>query len=997
MAFTPAAGHPPIPGHIPANELVAIVTVHHARGQEVNKDIAHHTEPVYADGIRRTRQALNGVHVYLRRVDGQKCFLVGKETTDNERKKVWFEPRDVFLPGPNIGPRHIYLLPIWESDCWRFQSVSEILAYVDGVPIQNYTLRTKKNKVNYPQAIHLAQSRVNRIVINGLRFDIWIMNTVRTLYTPAEIIPAALHAEIQDVAHRPEDWARTRYHMKEPVSPKSHRVLERFTGEAQTVKLFRHADGGQQRRNQEFLMFSKQEVESSIVRYLQSIDVNTIPAIVTTTYADFMKYGALRDDIHKSHPGFRFSIAGTLARRLFSALAFLHYHGIVHGHVSGDSVVLHLEDNKAEDVLLVDYTTARPFMPGAPVPRDDLIADGEATMKLVEDCCDLWALRNGQTPDAEGEYRMEQITKEAMETHHAIQRCAADYFVRESKSKISTTGKKLKKLLEKSGYTWQSARANQEHNLKRKKILLVGITKLNEMKAEWSKTREPARIGEEQYMLLTLGHAYLDSLADPLYLDKWELMPHEICARIKELGGDLEHSWQTFQLKTTVSLRHTEAGFDEQDLLTWLALSAEIHPEWREAIEAACTLNLNPQDGVIAREDIYALHNDLEYRGRLPTITIAMFDRIHNMDNMPNQIEETYRIWYHVPSRMFNLTQLQRLATPDRLVAAINKAGVRCDNFVEVRGDPKIQGNYAPLSLLTAFANALGVVVAQVPDLAPALPTFDPSDFSQISQGRMVLARPGMLGYGSMVRTGDQCSFLAAPKDSKLFETPSTFIPTYFGDMKVLPKLPDGIRNHDRPEHWSKFKTAEEIEASADLSKRNILPAKAPSALERERVRAKARPPTKRSTDGFSLRPATPDPKRPRSSRSKTVSPRPTRALPDISMSFVQRMEERAQAAPQSRRPGSGYPTLLSQPPSRDTDKPDSSFVRRNADLLSSPPRDPSDFERSFTVADGKEILAEDWKKVNKLLKHMSADDDDDQPDMQGLMFGFEHHEDVED
>jgi serine/threonine protein kinase len=87
-------------------------------------------------------------------------------------------------------------------------------------------------------------------------------------------------------------------------------------------------------------MFNRQDVDASIVRYLQSTEIDQIPSIITSTHEGFATYSTLQDDIRKSHPGVRFAIATKLFRRLFSALAFLHFNGIVHGHVSNDSVLL---------------------------------------------------------------------------------------------------------------------------------------------------------------------------------------------------------------------------------------------------------------------------------------------------------------------------------------------------------------------------------------------------------------------------------------------------------------------------------------------------------------------------------------------------------------------------------------------------------------------------------------------------------------------------------
>jgi hypothetical protein len=107
-------------------------------------------------------------------------------------------------------------------------------------------------------------------------------------------------------------------------------------------------------------------------------------------------------------------------------------------------------------------------------------------------------------------------------------------------------------------------------------------------------------------------------------------------------------------------------------------------------------------------------------------------------------------------------------------------------------------------------------------------------------------------------------------------------------------------------------------------------------------------------------------------------------------------MEEQMQLPTKAGRPGSGHPTLPTTPPHELADHLTSSFMKRNSALLSSPPQDPTNFNQSFTVADDTETLDEDWVKVNEMLKHVSADDDNDEPPLQG-MFGFRVHDDDED
>jgi hypothetical protein len=51
---------------------------------------------------------------------------------------------------------------------------------------------------------------------------------------------------------------------------------------------------------------------------------------------------------------------------------------------------------------------------------------------------------------------------------------------------------------------------------------------------------------------------------------------------------------------------------------------------------------------------------------------VAMFDRLTDVDFLQQQVEETLQVWYHIPSRMFNLAQLQRRAAPNRLLTTVN-------------------------------------------------------------------------------------------------------------------------------------------------------------------------------------------------------------------------------------------------------------------------------------------------------------------------------------
>ncbi|KAH8725218.1 hypothetical protein GQ44DRAFT_681550, partial [Phaeosphaeriaceae sp. PMI808] len=833
MSFVPVE-HPLIPDEVNYEDLIAIVTIHHVQAPDANRETPYHKTPFIHNGNHvSTRRSVTGTNVFLRSINGQQSFCLGRFMTPDSKAKR--ELQDVYIPGSSVGMRQFTMLPVWESNSWRLQTHSEYIASVNGAPIQVYNARTKKtNHVPLPQAIHLKQLEVNHIELHGLRVDIWLMKSVHELYGPHDITSVPLEATIQDVTRRSEDWARDRYQMtQEPVSTRTFRVLERFTGKKFTAKVFR-GERQEQHRNREFLMFSKQETDASIVRYLESTEINGIPAVITTYHDGFLSYTDLQHDILRLHPGIRFEMAGKLLRRLFSALGFLHFHRITHGNVSKDSVLLRIANERLDHMLLVNYSTARPTVPGAPVPLIDMNSDGKSAMELIEKFCDLWALRSGPTKDASSEEIMQERTLEAIDEYRTVKRVAADYFETQGQSKKSTQGKKLMRLLDLKAEDWHSARNKQVRNARSREVADVSHAKLDMEIKEWESEhpRPSGIISQKQYMILSLGHPYLDSLVDQLHHNRWDTTPQEVCTKIKEVSGDIEEPWQTFEVQKDTFIASTEAGYAQEAILAWLATCCEIYPEWRHALEVESEKHVRRNTQSVGRLDIRDLHSALPKYGQLPCSVEAGFQNLIQMKDNEHVLKETFKIWYHIPSRMFNLTQLQRLSDPGRFISTVKEGKVTCENFVEVRGEPKIQGCYAPLSLLGDFISQFGLTLSKAPELKTTLPQYDPSDFSQVSPGRIVLARLGLLGYGSMTCLGDQCNFLNKKNHHVLgtkqdatatYLESGIFLPTNFGDMKVLPTRPVYAQKHERPEHWAKFKTAEEIEAVLNSSKRKSL------------------------------------------------------------------------------------------------------------------------------------------------------------------------------
>jgi serine/threonine protein kinase len=1008
------ARHVPIPDGISPDNVVGIITVHDPQALHANRNTA------YRKSRLRTLQeggewSLDGCHIFLHLVQGQACYTLGR----SDSKNVTHLPRDVYLPGSNVGVHQFGIIPVWENNSWRLQSASETIAEVNGAPIQISTPRTRKLPTQLPQAIHLRQNLANHIIVSGLRVDICMLKMVREVFPIQIFDPADLRPQLQAVAHRPEAWARDRYiKCPEQISANSYRVLERFTGKIETAKFFRQAEHSDELRDAEFLKLGKAKVEESLVRYTQTLDIDHIPAVITETHEGFKTYAVLEEDIRQKHPRVRFTIASKLLRRLMSALAFLHFHKVVHGNVTKECILLRLVDFKPAAVLLVDYTNAASFPVGTREPFKEIVEDGRAAMEIVESCCDIWQLRKTATKDASSEDFMAKKTEAARKEFALMERVVADYFGPQDMSQESDKGKKMLRLLEEKQQSWYSSRESQIHNATRREIGPCRSNMITELENDWSRIHPPPKTSEEHYMVLTLGHSYLDDLASKLYHKRWDLPPRDVCTKIQQLAGNVEEPWQTFSAHRTLSFTHDTAGFEEHCIIAWLASCCEAYPEWRHVVVEECKRYVLPQHGIVMFADIKKLRDALVELGTMPNVMHATFTRLTSEDiknQVTTDIEEVHKIWYHQPSRMFHLTQLHRLANPDQLLACINEGDVDCDNWIEVRGEPKIEGLYAPLSLLAAFGTQLGLTV-EAPNYVQDFSSYDPADFSRVLN-HVVLAHTGLLPWASVTRKGAQFNF-HAPLNTTACESAGTFLPTYFGNMKMLPTMPYGSEEYRRPDHWSKFRTGKEMDEAANLNKRPILPVtgllKKPAlqpkksvrassphvdqsilaqALEtRKRTLAEARFSGKRSVDNQASVTVMPAAKRSHvlaTIDEYDVEDAPAVEEPQFTASFMDRHLDHVianlerQASPSS---GESLPDIPRAP--------NTSFFTRgkgvNTNITAKPPKTSAAAKKTFTVASNDGInLEDDYKQAEEWLARLKAYDD--APQVAGI-FGLNFH-----
>ncbi|KAF2999662.1 hypothetical protein E8E13_000697 [Curvularia kusanoi] len=990
---------PSVPQSVSPDEVVAAVIIMHPEIPTGVPDNAFRTtQLIYRRPTRAQTNTAVGAHVYLTRAENKFEYTFGRQTrADSNARNI----PDVPLPGTGIAKRLFKLVPDWEANTWRIDSMSTTVYRVNNVPLQKPTQYTRQIRGAFPHVLYLDQSVVNRVVIQDVQIDIWLFRAPREVMTSSTYTADPIEPGLQNVGGRNEDWAQSQYlPSHDQVSGSSWAVLHRFTGQRFTAKLFR---ANTERLDEEFRMFNRQQVDGSVVRYLQSTRISNIPVIITDSCMNFHSYASQRGNIHDLHPALRFAVATKLLLRLFSALEFLHFHGIVHGSVSRDSVLMHVVDDRVKQVLLVDYSSAKSFSHGEVAPKDAMVADGEAVIQLIDDCCDLWTLREAASAKAQSENVVRKRTQEAARQCQLVDRCCRDFFGARGGLKTSPKGKKLLRLLELKQIEWHSAVAEQTHNAKLREVGYVYKPTLDGMRDDYTRVHGLPSLGKQHIWNLSLGHPYLDGLVNQLHHDHWDLTPRDVRTKVKKIAGDVEDPWKTFGVVLSFD-------FDGQDhqgdgrlsvlgthyILLWLAICCEVHPEWSLAILTEATDTLSSTITGIDREELTSLESALLEYGVFPPIMHRVFYRLLRVYNKPLQgrytVDVTQEVWYHLPSKMFNITQLQRLASPQMLANCVKQGTVKCENFAEVRGSPELEGCYVPMIMLPAFLQGLGLTVKDVPETGMVFPTHDPADFSHVlHHGRVVLARQGLLAYATIVRSGDQCCWHDLPEHGKDFETTDYFLPTYFGDAAILPQLPPG-GYHARPEHWSGF--ANDKGKSKRRSERQILEIKSPAAhagayrtvchtlrvqkiaateltlatILRERgiIRSAAFPERK-----FGLtEPVTP---------SRRVKSRPAASSGVVNSP--------AEHTPQ---PLNRSPSPLRSKPrksqSSPTVGPEQILLGAKTDFVGRLPSIGGRYNQSFTIPDGSFVVDNDWSEVDKMLNEMPAEDS---PRTSTGVFGF--------
>lgn len=837
---------------------MAIVVVKHKDAHAYNHNSSYSCRALFKADPTTSREEPSGARIYLHRNDSRPTYSFGKgflpesEASESEDGANPLPPDpvyDIYLPIRSAVKQLFELVPDRETGRWRIDATSSSIVTVAGVDLRKPQLKATPKKdmkpaQSLPHSVYLDASVMTVITYGDITVKLWMIQSPGdVLRTERDFKANSLHHELQNVENRIEDWAQNPYiwdRRTDSVSSSSWRVTQRFTGELATAKFYQGVTSIND-RDREMLMFSKANNHSSIVRYYMATELHGVPAAITDTHQAMVSFAALEPNLPSVHPGIRCRLAADMFRPLFSALEWLHCNRIIHASVAPASVLIQIAGNRLVKLLLVDYSNACIVDMGEEMPQELMRHEGAQAMSIIETCSNIWELRQKPLPEWKDEQTVAQMTVEAEHRFILVKQNCSDFFYRAPSAWRQGEDVIMLEFLALQERKWAQAREAQIRNPGLLQVGPVTRAGLQKHMAEWNQMK-PRTFSEDSAvvlksttedppMILSLGHAYLDDLLNPVCSAKvYPLLPlpHEICNKLRTLEGEDHKPWQTIRVESSHAFTVRSIGrktraiqIESRSLADYLAACIKLYPAVRKAVLEAYDWEIISNGALLFPEFVESFHEQLKKRVQLPASMDSTLEALWSV-NTPGTLtlSETFDISYHRPSQMFNVTQMHNLATINQLFAGLSNSRIQCNNFVEVRGQPDLEGNFVPLEMLPLFAEAFGITVLHQPEPRRNRFAYNPADFSR-NTGRVVLAHEHLVAYASMSRTQNQVTH--CPKDESDFQGSENFLSTYFGDWKVLPKNPSGMHECLRPSHWAKYETAAETEARADVSKRKTL------------------------------------------------------------------------------------------------------------------------------------------------------------------------------
>ncbi|KAF2490175.1 hypothetical protein BU16DRAFT_566202 [Lophium mytilinum] len=266
--------------------------------------------------------------------------------------------------------------------------------------------------------------------------------------------------------------------------------------------------------------------------------------------------------------------------------------------------------------------------------------------------------------------------------------------------------------------------------------------------------------------MFTLGHPFLDDLLARLssHPDSWNITIIAICKEIRTIKGDFYCPFRAllvpkdFRLGVKKMASGQDVLFDLTDLRRFLRYVQKTWPAWASIVAAIFKAYGRDDPGIAgfcAGRHVRAFANDLANKENLPPKMAELF-KILRDKNSPSidalVIKSGLNLWYHVPSRSFNITNLLSLADPAIRARVSKDPSLHITEFQELLGEDEIEGIYVSLDLLKKYSRALQVHVVGTPVEATRR-AVDAADFSGVdSKKYQILAKRSSLQWATLDR-----------------------------------------------------------------------------------------------------------------------------------------------------------------------------------------------------------------------------------------------------
>lgn len=609
-------GSPKVPKNLPSNSVIAIVDIDVPEAIKANLDSPFTLEK---HNIDPNNNEPRGARVFLHHLPDHSTYSFGAPKRGEEY--------DVYIPIRLVTKKLFELDIDGGAKMWRIRATAKTIITVDGQKIQKEQppSRKTKNLVALPNLMLLDASQCVNITFedrNGrMTVNLWLVHPGDLLNVHEEREEEAqnstpLHLDSsQSSPSGSRNGAGDHYiwdRFAEPVSHKSYRVVHQFTGEVKIAKVFLQGDTAVKDRDLEFLIFAKENLHRSLVRYQKAILLDGVPAVITDKHDSMVSFAAMEPGLPDMHPGLRCKLATQMFRPLFSAVDWLHRNKVFHGSLTSASVLLRVVDDVIVKLLLVDYSSVYLTDLGESMPEKLIRHEGSQVVDIIATCANIWGFRKTPLPEKRALRDVNIRTAAAEQSHRIMKLGAADWSHRNPELFQDKIEPELREEMARLERDWAKARLAQIANIELLHIGSMPRVRLDKIKTHWENSTAGKTAPKGYPMILTLGHSWLDELIDGLYSTSRFYQfpsPSTICSKLLSLEGEGPKPWQTFRVQQShiVEIHLVEKEKEQSAILigsrqlaNYLAICCEVYSVLRDIILAEYEQNIVPNGDMVS-------------------------------------------------------------------------------------------------------------------------------------------------------------------------------------------------------------------------------------------------------------------------------------------------------------------------------------------------------------------------------------------------------------